>query len=445
MPRTRYATTRDGVDIAYQVLGEGRALVVIDVWISNIEVYWELPNYAEMLRQLSSFATVIHFDKRGVGMSDRISRVPDLDARMEDLLAVLQATGTERAALFGIGDGAALAALFAATFPDRTTALIFNGRAREMWAPDYPWGRKAGDEEDEMRRLREIFGDDAHADEFVEMCFGGIEGVPEDPAFGRWLMKLLRFAGTPNSVSAYAEMLDETDVRHVLAAVHVPTLVIHAEGDSDEFVAQEAYAAERIPGAKLARFSGGIWWGGPEDLVAKIAAFLHSVGGEEADLDRTLATVLFTDIVGSTERALALGDRAWRELVERHHATVRAMLQRYRGREMDTAGDGFFATFDGPARGIRCALAIAEAVRPLGLEVRAGLHTGEVETIEAKVGGIAVNIGARVCAEAGASEVLVSQTVKDLVAGSGLAFEDAGERELKGVPDRWRLYRVVSA
>jgi class 3 adenylate cyclase len=299
-----------------------------------------------------------------------------------------------------------------------------------------------------LRSLLGGWGDEDQIGEFLRLGFENEPGdVPEDPAFLAWCAKWERFAATPRAYEAFHRMWYETDVRDVLPAIQVPTLILYKTG-SRNWSSQEhgAYLAERIPGAKLVGVSGSspvVWFEEPTPVVSAIERFLASVGGEEADLNRVLATVLFTDIVGSTERAALLGDRSWRDLVERHHKTVRALLGRYRGQEIDTAGDGFFASFDGPARAVRCAQAIVEAVKPLGLEIRAGVHSGEIETIDGRVGGIAVNIGARVGSIARPSEVLVSQTVKDLVAGSGLVFADAGEYELKGIPDRWRIHRAV--
>jgi class 3 adenylate cyclase/pimeloyl-ACP methyl ester carboxylesterase len=447
IPKTRYAETVDGVDIAYQVIGDGPVTIVyINAYFSHLEVGWELPAYASFLRNLASFARVICFDKRGVGMSDRITRLPDLEARMDDIRAVMDASTTVRAAIYGMGEGAALAALFAASHPDRTTALIFAGTPRTRWAPDFPWGM--GDEEAQDTRDYEIWGDEDYAEEFARMLFGDIPLV-KDPDFGRWLTKVARYTGTPKSTLLIGEMWLETDVREVLPSIRVPTLVLAPAVCEPEWdlAAMARYAAQRIPGAKLVVCPGrgNPFLGGSEGLAGEVKRFLDSVEQEEAELDRTLATVLFTDIVGSTDKACEVGDARWKELLGQHDQVTRALLARYRGTEVKTTGDGFLATFDGPARAVRCAQGICEAVKPLGLDVRAGCHTGEIELLGTDVGGVAVHIGARVGALAGPSEVLVSSTVKDLVAGSGLTFADRGEHELKGVPGSWRLYAVEPA
>jgi class 3 adenylate cyclase len=445
IPQTRWAETIDGLDIAYQVFGEGpTTIVLITPWMTHLEVDWEFPHYATFLRQLASFARVVIFDKRGTGMSDRFSRPPDLEARMDDVRAVMDATGTERAALLGLADGAALAALFAATYPDRALAVIFDGEAKQAWAPDYPWGDP--DDEEWVHRLQEIWGDEAHAAEFGRLLYGSDIPQFEDPEFCRVWVKEARYAATPKSMAAFEHVFRQTDVRDILPLVQAPTLIpTPLEGDTR---AGAAYAAERIAGARLSAYQGRIgaaYLGGCEDYVRVIQRFLTSVTQEEAELNRMLATVLFTDVVGSTQKAAELGDARWKELLGRHDAVSRAMIARYRGNEVKTVGDGFLATFDGPGRAVKCAQAICEAVKPLGLEMRAGCHAGEIELLGADVGGIAVHIGARVSALAGASEVLVSSTVKDLVAGSGLVFEDRGEYQLKGVPGDWHLYALASA
>jgi class 3 adenylate cyclase len=448
IPKTRYAETVDGVDIAYQVFGEDPvSIVYVNPAYSHLEVYWELPAYASFMRSLASFARVICFDKRGVGMSDRITKVPDLETRMDDIRAVMDASGTPRAALYGMGDGAALASLFAATHPDRTVALIFAGTPRIRWAPDFPWGEK-DEEEAEFSRVYEIWGDEDHGQEFASLHFGD-DPVIKDPGFARWLAKMARFAGTPKSMRLFDQAWYETDVRDVLPTIHVPTLVLSPTAHQPEWdePAMARYVTERIPGARLVTCPGtlAVMVKGPnESLLGEVRRFLASVQAEEAELDRMLATVLFTDVVGSTDKACEVGDACWKDLLQKHNATVRAFLARYRGIEINTTGDGFLATFDGPARAVKCAQSICAAVRPLGLEVRAGCHTGEIELMGADVGGIAVHIGARVGALAGPSEVLVSSTVKDLVAGSGLTFDDRGEHELKGVPEKWHLYAVAN-
>ena len=440
IPETRYATTLDGTHIAYQVVGNGPVdLVYMAPWFSHIEIQWEGPPYAGFLGKLASFSRLILFDRRGSGMSDPVpaDRPPDLETRMDDARAVMDAVGSERAVVYGASESGAMAALFAATHPDRTIALVIHGSAvRYAWAPDWPWGETREQHEAMVDLIERTWG----TEEFVRHLWPTLAA---DPELVRWTARESRMAMSPGAAVVYERMYWEIDVRDVLPSIHVPTLVLHRVEDEPE---QNRYFAEHIPGAEFVQLPGGEhtpFLGDRDSVTSEIERFVRSVQHEEAELDRVLATVLFTDIVGSTEAAARLGDRAWAEVLERHHSTVRSLLARHRGREIDTAGDGFFATFDGPARGVRCAQQIVDAVRPLQLEVRAGVHTGEVQSIDGKVGGLGVVIGARVGALAKSSEVLVSQTVKDLVAGSGLAFEDAGEHELKGVPDRWRLYRVV--
>ena len=441
-PETRYAKTADGVHIAYQARGEGSVdLVYVMQYANNIEVVVEDPRMRRYLERLASFSRLIIFDKRGTGLSDR-QQTPDLDMRVDDLRAVLDAVDSERAVLFGESEGGALVAFFAASHPERVLALILYGTlARYAWAPDYPWG---------MRREEYLARRDALASGWG--TFEYVRGLVEEQApslagdadYIRWWAKLQRHSASPAAALAFEDVWYGTDVRAVLGSVQAPTLVLSRSGADDQSPSRNL--ADRIAGARYLEFPGRdhvVEAGNIDEIVDAAEGFVKSIRAEETQFDRVLATVMFTDIVGSTEKAATLGDVAWKDLVERHHRTVRAMIGRYRGREIDTAGDGFFASFDGPARAVRCAQAIRQAVLPLGLDVRAGLHTGEVETIDDKVGGIAVMIGARIGARADPSEVLVSSTVKDLVAGSGLTFEDAGEHELKGIPEQWRLYSVV--
>jgi class 3 adenylate cyclase/pimeloyl-ACP methyl ester carboxylesterase len=445
---TRWARTVDGACIAYQDIGEGPVtLLVVHGWVSHLEVYWEQPRYVRFLKRLSRNLRVLVFDKRGIGMSDRVSGAPDLSILLDDVRAVIDAAGVERAALLGWGEpGPELAAFFAATYPDRTVCLSLNGNIHARQEPDYPWGENPEAFEEDLARILQSWGSEASANDFVHSGYGRPPDAPpyNDPEFLRWNAKLARYAATPASYEAFERMWFGTDVRPVLRAISAPTAFLFAKDDRDS----EDWArkhASLIPGARSVPVAGPsevIWVPEPEPMVTAIEGFIASVRQEEAVLDRMLATVLFTDVVGSTERAAELGDHAWTELLERECATVRALLTRYRGTEVKTMGDGFLATFDGPARAVRCAQEICEAVKPLGLEVRGGCHTGEIEVLGADVGGIAVHIGARVGALAGPSEVLVSSTVKDLVAGSGLVFSDRGEHDLKGVPEPWRLYAV---
>ena len=444
-PETRYAKTVDGVHIAYKVVGDGPLDMVLSTWAMNIDYAWRWERSAAALQRLASFSRLLHFDRRGTGTSDHIvdrSRQQSLEARMDDIRAVMDAASSERAVLVGFEDGFSLAAMFAATFPERTIALAgWSATARTLWAPDYPWGMSESAYDQEIREIEKRWGTPELAREWAGYV---IPDAVDDEVRVRQFSDWMRSIGGPGDAVALYEVDRETDIRDILPTIRVPTLIVHRADDRSYAIGHGTYVAERIPGARFVELAGNVHgWVESDDLIGEIERFVRELHREEAEFDRVLATVLFTDIVGSTQKATAAGDRGWKQLLERHHGVVRGLLARYRGQEVDTVGDGFFATFDGPARAVRCAQAIAEAVKPLGIEIRAGCHTGEVQTIDGKIGGIAVSIGARVGALAGSSEVLVSSTVKDLVAGSGLVFEDAGEHELKGVPDRWRLYRVA--
>lgn len=438
LPTTRYAKS-GGVNIAYQTLGDGpRDLVVVPGWVSNIDVFWEEPSMARLFTRLASFSRLILFDKRGTGLSDRVNDMPSLEVRMDDVRAVMDAVDSKRAALFGYSEGGAMCALFAATYPDRATALIMGGSySRRTWTPDHPWGPTT----DQLLAFAEQ----------VERDWGGAVGIEarwpsqvQDERCRQWWARWLRSSASPAAAAAVLRMNAEIDIRNILPAVRVPALLLHSRNDrAIEFGASQ-YMCQHIPGAKLVELHGidHIPWGCDSDIILdEIEGFLTGtrLGAEP---DRLLVTVMFTDIVGATERAAVLGDRRWHDLLDSHHAIVRRELERFRGREIDTAGDGFLATFDGPARAVRCACTISREVRALGLEIRAGLHTGECEVMGGKVGGIAVHTGARVVAHAQTGEVLVSSTVKDLVAGSGLSFQDRGMQRLKGIPDEWRLFAV---
>jgi class 3 adenylate cyclase/pimeloyl-ACP methyl ester carboxylesterase len=438
-----YARPADGAYIAYRVDGDGPIDIVWQPdWPGNIDMEWHDPIVGPFLREVSSFARVITHDHRGVGLSSRNVDPPTLETRVSDLLAVLKATGTRRPVLVGVESSGGVHALLAATRPGLPRALVWiEPSARYAWAPDYPWGTTEA-ERDLDRQYLDLWGTDAYGKAWVENEETG--GNPFPPGFSMYMTIHSRNACTPDIGALLDDMWWETDVRAVLGAVQTPTLLLVHE-DRTKDVEEAQYVASQIPGAQL-RLMPGLAWK-PDDMPALAEQIRQFVGIEHPhpSFETVLATVLFTDIVGSTEREADIGDREWRTLRQEHDRAIRAELARYRGREIKTMGDGFLATFDGPARGVYCAQAIVESVRPLGLEVRAGLHTGEVELDGDDVRGLTVAIGARVAAVAGASEVLVSQTVKDLVAGSGLAFEDAGEHDLKGVPDRWRLYRVVDA
>ena len=445
-PETRYAKTSDDVWIAYQVVGDGASdLIIVKSWVSHLEVYREQPRFTAMVDTFANGLRVLDFDKRGTGLSDRVSRIPDLEARMDDIRAVMDAAESERAVLLGWGDGAALAALFAATYPDRTAGLILNGgSARMAWAADYPWGLTQEDWREDHARIPEIWGRERFGREWAEMSRLLGPRDPDDPDLFRWAAKWARYSAAPGDMLAFDEMWMQTDVRDVLQTIQVPTVVTCREGVNSE---EARWVASRIPGARLVPLAGGhhvAWLSDLDELSEAVGTLVTSVRDEEADFDRLLATVMFTDIVDSTSQSAAMGDQAWRAVQDGHDRIVRAQLARYRGREIRRMGDGFLATFDGPGRAVRCARAISAGVRPLDIEIRTGLHTGEIElTTDDDVAGLAVAIGARVGALAGPSEILVSSTVKDLVAGSGLALQDRGLHSLKGVPDEWRLYAVA--
>jgi class 3 adenylate cyclase len=439
---TQYAKTADGFHIAYHTLGDGPTdLVRVASYFSNLEYIWTNPAIASAGRAFAELGRLIEFDARGTGLSDRLrgDQLPNLEERIDDLRAVMDNVASERAILVAFADAGPFCCLFAASLPARTKALILNNTAPRMaWAPDYPWGVTAEEFQADLDDTKTRWGSREYAAEFVR------NAVPQrasDDALIDWWAALMRQSASPSGAEALLRMYHDLDVREVLPAIHVPTLVLASDPAAEESEAM----ARRIPGALFTRIQSPapVFMADPEPFLAEIRRFVSRVGEEESDLDRVLATVLFTDIVGSTELTADRGDRAWHELVERHHGFVRGVLARWGGREMDTAGDGFFAAFDGPARAIRCAQTIVKGVRSMGIQIRAGLHTGECDITDGKVAGITVAIGSRIASLADASEVLVSRTVRDLVAGSGLSFEDRGEYELRGVPDRWHLYRVL--
>jgi class 3 adenylate cyclase len=431
-PETQYARSGD-VHIAYQAFGDGPInLVMVPGFVSNVENYWDEPDFARFLTRVASYARVVTFDKRGTGMSDRVAELPGLDQRMDDLRAVMDAAGMAQAALLGISEGAPLSILFAATYPARCRALVLYGSFSRFsyWFPS-----------DEA--LATFF-------DYVETSWGSGGSIQKfapsragDAAFQRWWGRNERLGASPAAVKALMRMNSQIEIGGILPAVRVPTLVLHRTGDKTVSIEGGRDVAARIPGAQLVEVPGVdhlFYVGEGADRIADaIEEFLTGSRAPVA-VDRILATVLFTDIVGSTEKATELGDQRWRDLLDRHHATIRRNLARFRGHEVKTTGDGFLATFDGPARAVRCACSIAQEIRQLGIEIRAGLHTGECEVIDDDIGGIAVHIGARVAALAAPGEVLVSSTVKDLVAGSGLNFADRGSHALKGIPGDWRIF-----
>jgi class 3 adenylate cyclase len=443
-PDTRYARSGD-VNIAYTVVGDGPFdLVYIQGFVSHVELAWRVPAYADFLNRLASFSRFIFLDKRGTGMSDPVQGAPTLETRMDDVRAVMDAAGSSRAAIMGVSEGTPMSILFAATHPERVSALVLQaGAPRFIWAPDYPFGQSLADHDREVRQMLDEWGSPGFLEEGVAFM-----APSYDEENRRAFAEYIRLSASPGAAAALELLNRDIDVRHVLPAVRAPTLIVNLTGDSEMVVEAGRYMAERIPGAQLVQVEGEGHIPGPgnvERFVGEIERFLQSVVSEQAPEvpDRQLATLLFTDIVDSTAHMARLGDAGWRRLIEGHHQLVRRELARMRGREVDTAGDGFFAAFDGPARAVRCAQTIARGVRELGIAVRCGLHTGECELVDGKVSGIAVHTGARVASHAGAGEVLVSSTVKDLVAGSGLEFEDRGVYELRGIPGEWRLYAAL--
>ena len=438
---TMYALSGD-VAVAYQVIGIGQLdLLIVPGFVSHLEQAWEDPAYARFLQQLSSFSRLIRFDKRGTGLSDRSVEIPTLEQRMDDVRAVMDAAGSKRAALFGISEGGPMSVLFAATYPERVSALILYGSiAKGAWSPDYPWGIKYDQGwEDWLRSWRHEWGGPLGIDIWAPSVAG-------DERFRQWWAKYLRLAGTPNSVINLWRMNGAIDVREILPAVRVPTLVLHRSGDRAVEVEQGRYLAEHIPGAKFVELAGDdhLWWiADSGSIVNEIEEFL--TGERRAtEPDRVLVTVMFTDIVSSTERMSELGDRRWRDLLDSHNAIVTKQIAKFRGRVVKSTGDGFLATFDGPARAIHCALTTSQEVHNLGIEIRLGLHTGEVEIIGDDVGGISVHAAARITANARPDEVWTSRTVKDLVAGTQFKFREQGTYKLRGVSGDWPLFTVAA-
>jgi pimeloyl-ACP methyl ester carboxylesterase len=441
-PRTKYARSGD-VSIAYQVVGEGPMDLVLGLgFATHLELQWEFPAFARFCDRLSSFSRLIIFDKRGTGLSDPVAEAPTLEQRVDDIRAVMDAAVSERAAFFGISEGGPMGILFAVTHPERITALVLHGAmARTTEAPDYPWASPA----DALREaaaefIAPFWGQDATG--MLELFAPSLAGDAETRDA---LERMERSAASPAMVQQIFEMFLDIDVRAILPTIRVPTLILHRRGDRVVNWRASEYLAGQIHGARYVELPGidhVPWAGDTDSVLGEVEEFLTGTRSV-AEPDRVLATVMFTDIVGSTERAAELGDARWRELLERHRDAVRRELARFRGREVKTLGDGCLATFDGPARSIQCGQAITELSRSLGLDVRVGVHSGEVEVMDGDLGGIAVHIAARVGALAGAGEVLVTSTVKDLVAGSGIRFEDRGAATLKGVPDEWRLFSAA--
>jgi pimeloyl-ACP methyl ester carboxylesterase len=447
-PEVLYVKTPDGAHLAYQVFGGGPFdLVFVPGFASNVEQMWRVEPFARGLRRLGSFARVVVFDRRGTGLSDRIQEAarPTLEAQMDDVRAVMDAADVERAALFGFELGASLCAVFAAAHPSRVFACVLHGSAaRGLRSPDYPWqwgSEEWGEYLDDVDRL---WGTQEMADWAANHAY---PSLASDASFRRQLATYLRSCASPGAAIVFETLLRDVDIRDVLAAIQVPVLVTHRIGDQVESIDCARHLAANIPGARLLELQGADHFplaGDQEPLLDAIERFVTTAHGAEVDFDRVLATVLFTDIVASTQRAAEMNDRAWKDLLSSHHRRVRSLLARFRGREVDVAGDGFFALFDGPARAVRCGLAICDDASALGLDVRVGLHTGEVELDGPAVRGIAVHIGSRVAGKAGPGEVFVSSTVRDLVAGSGLVFDPRGQHDLKGVPGTWPVFAAAA-
>lgn len=440
-PETKYTRSGD-IHIAYQVLGHGPLdLIFVPGWVSHVELAWEEPTLARFLNRLAAFSRLITFDKRGTGLSDRVpnDQLPTLDERMDDLRAVMDAAGSERAALLGVSEGGPLCALFAATYPERTQALVMYGTySKRIWSADYPWAPTQENREQEYALIEREWGGQMDIANLVPSKI-------DDEEFTRRLATFMRRSASPGAAVALLRMNTQIDIRALLPTIRVPTLVTHRSGDLIANVEEGHWLAEQITGARFVELPGNDhlpWVGDQDAILDEVQEFLTGAR-PVVEVDRIISTLLFTDIVGSTELADRLGDRAWIELLEQHHFMVRSELSRYRGHEVDTAGDGFFATFDGPTRALRCALAIIEAGQRLGINIRAGLHTGEIEVTGSKIGGIALHIGSRVAAAAKPGEVRVTSTVKDLVTGAQFGFMDMGSHQLKGVPGEWKLFTAT--
>jgi class 3 adenylate cyclase len=429
------------VHIAYQVFGAGELdIVLVNGYTTHVELVWESEPFVRAFERLGSFARVINFDRRGSGLSDPVTAAPTLEERMDDVRAVMDAAGSERAALVGISEGVAMSILFAATYPDRVQALVCcGGMARSTEDVDYPWASpKEALLEAGFELIAPHWGEGAMIDV-------GAPSVADDPDTRAFYARLERASASPGMIGQLAQMFFDIDVRDVVPSVHTPTLVLHRRYDRLVNVRNGRWLAEHLPNARLVEIPGDdhiLWYEHPESTLDEMQEFLTGVR-YEPEPERMLATVVFTDIVDSTRTAAEFGDRRWREILERHQGTVRAALGRFSGREVKSTGDGFLATFDGPARAIHCARTILDSSEELGIRVRAGVHTGECEVMGDDIGGIAVHIAARVSALAEPREVLVSRTVKDLVAGSGIEFSDRGAHTLKGVPDTWQLYAAA--
>ncbi len=437
-PRTRYAKSGD-VSIAYQIVGEGpHTLVYAPGWISHVEVMWEDPHFAQFMTRLAAFARVVMFDKRGTGASDRDGGYPTLDDRMDDIRAVMDAVGIQRAALFGVSEGGNMSTMFAAACPERVSHLILFGCfAKRSWSPDYPWAPRP---DERQAWIDLIVRDWDKTPDLSEIA----PSRASDPAFAEWFGRMARMAASPGSAKRLAELNTQIDVRGVLPAIRVPTLVLHNIDDQDARVEEGRYLAENIPGARFIGLNGADhlpWTSNAEQLASEIQEFITGVRGGPVG-DTTLSTILCTDIVGSTARRAALGDADWSKLIAAHDAGLRAVIRRRQGVEINTTGDGVLAAFNSPGRALYAAFDIQDMARTLDLPVRAGVHTGECQRAGAAFSGIAIDIAVRIANHAGAAEVFASRTVRDLTIGAGFAFEDAGMHALKGAPGEWQLLRV---
>jgi class 3 adenylate cyclase/esterase/lipase len=442
LPKTEY--TKSGkVHIAYQVFGTGPVdLIVVPGWVSNIELAWECVEYSRFLQRLASFSRVIFFDKRGTGLSDRVSDddLPDLEHRMDDVRAVMKAVDSDRAVLMGVSEGGSMCLLFAATYPKTTVALITIGVfAKSIWSHDYPWGSTLEQHQRWFESIEQVWGGAVSLEEMAP-------SVADDPRFSEWWSAYLRRGASPAAAIALAKMNAQIDVRDVLSSIQVPTLVLHRVGDKSINIEEGRYIASQIPGAKLVELVGNDhlpFVGDSRALLDEVEEFLTGTRPAYKG-ERVLATILFTDIVSSTRHAIDLGDQNWSRLLERHNDLVRTEISHFSGKEIETAGDSFLVTFDGPARAIRCACAIRDEVKQLGIEIRAGHHTGEIELRDEKVSGIGVHIASRVLEKASPNEVLVSRTVRDLISGSGIKLKEKGAFSLKGIPEEWNLFTVAN-
>ncbi len=438
-PETRYADSGDAL-IAYQVVGSGPLdIVYVPTWVSNIDMLWDEPAVTRFFDRLSSFARLILFDRRGTGLSDRVSEPPGLEAQIDDVIAVMDAAGVGRAVVMGQLEGGSMSAVFAASHPERVSQLVlYAAFARVLRGDGYEWAPTPEERAVRMDEISTTWGTGTSLFQFAPSLVG-------NESMRRWMARFERAAGTPAGIRPFMEATGDLDIRAVLPSIRVPTLVMHRMQDSFIDIRHSEYLAEHIPGARLVRLPGSdnlIIAGDTDPLLDEVQEFLTGARPTGHELDRVLATIMFTDIVDGTERAAEIGDRRWRSVLENHYAIIRDQIRRFNGREIKTTGDGFLATFDGPARAIRCASESTAAVRRLGIDIRAGLHTGEVEVMDGDIGGMAVHIGARVNAKASPGEVLVSSTVKDLVVGSGFQFNDRGRHELKGVPGEWQLFAL---